>query len=104
MEALTIEMFKPDKIKAISVDEKIYGETNYTSIKFSYDGGEMPSIHRDGNFKLFRFRKKHGDTYSLSITCDDSNESFFRELRNVISKETCKLVRKSICKPEDFEQ
>ena len=34
MEALTIEMFKPDKIKAISVDKKVYGETNYTSVKF----------------------------------------------------------------------
>ena len=44
MEALTIKTFKPDKIKGISVDEKIYGENNYTSIKFSYDGGEMPPI------------------------------------------------------------
>ena len=33
MEALTIETFKPDKIKAISVDERVYGETNYTSVK-----------------------------------------------------------------------
>ena len=103
MEALTIEMFKPDKIKAISVDEKVYGETNYTSVKVSYDGGEMPPIRIDGKFKLFRFIKKSGDTYSLSITCDTGNESFFRELCRVISKETCKLVRKSICKPEDFE-
>ena len=36
MEALTIETFKPDKIKAISVDEKVYGETNYTSVQFTY--------------------------------------------------------------------
>ena len=103
MEALTIETFKPDKIKAISVDQKIYGETNYTSVKFSYNGGKMPPIRIDGKFKLFRFRKKHGDTYLLSITCDASNEFFFREVCKVISKETCKLVCKSICKPEDFE-
>ena len=32
MEALTIEMFKPDKIKTISVDEKIYGETNFVKV------------------------------------------------------------------------
>ena len=101
MEALTIEAFKP---KAISADEMIYGETiNYTSVKFSYDEGELPPICIDGNFKLFRFRKKCGDTYSLSITCDTSNEWFFRELCRVISKETCKLVRKSIFKPEDFK-
>ena len=87
MEALTIETFKPDKIKAISVDEKVYGETNYTSVKFSYDGGEMPPIRTDGKFKLFRFKNKRGD-YSLSITCDASNEFFFREICKVISKET----------------
>ena len=103
MEAIMIEMFKPDKIKTISVDEKIYGEANCTSIKFAYDGGKMPPICIDGNFKLFRFRKKHGDIYSLSITCDVSDEFFFREICKVISKETCKLVRKSICKPEEFE-
>ena len=103
MEALTIKAFKPDKIKAISVNKKIYGETNYTSVKFAYNGGEMPPIRIDGNFKLFRFRKKRGDTYSLLITCDTSNEWFFRELCKVVSKETCKLVRKSIYKPEDFK-
>ena len=75
-----IEMFKPDKIKANSVDGNVYGETNYTSVKFAYDGGKMPPIRIDGKFKLFRFRKKRGDTYSLSITCDDSNEFFFREI------------------------
>ena len=98
-----IETFKPDKIKAISVDEKIYGKTNYTSVKFAYDGGEMPPIRIDGKFKLFRFRSKRGDTYSLSITCNDSNEFFFREICKVISKKTCKLVSKSICKPEEFK-
>ena len=61
----------------------------------------MPPIRIDGNFKLFSFIKKRGDTYSLLITCDTSNEWFFRELCRVISKETCKLV--PICKPEDFE-
>ena len=63
MEALMIKTFKPNKIKAISVDEKIYRETNYTSVKFAYDEGEMPPIHIDGKFKLFRFKKKCGNTY-----------------------------------------
>ena len=63
----------------------------------------MPPIRIDGNFKLFRFRKKRGNTYSLSITCDAGNEFFFREICKVTSKETCKLVSKSICKPEDFQ-
>ena len=91
MEALTIKTFKPDKISAISADQ-CSGEFNYTSVKFAYDGGEMPPIRIDGNFRLFRFRNKCGDIYSLSITCDDTNESFFRELCEVISRESCRLV------------
>ena len=105
MGALTIKTFKPDKISAISADQRS-GEFNYTSIKFGYDGGEMPPIHIDGNFRLFRFRNKHGEIYSLSITCDATNEWFFRELCKVISRESCRLVRKyggKALKPEDFE-
>ena len=48
MEALTIKKFKPDKIAAISADERS-GEFNYTSVTFAYDGGEMPPIRIDGN-------------------------------------------------------
>ena len=47
-----------------------------------------------------------GDIYLLSITCDATNEWFFRELCKVISRESCKLVRNhggKILKPEDFE-
>ena len=105
MEVLMIKTFKPDKISAISADQRS-GEFNYTSIKFAYDGGEMPPIHIDGNFRLFRFRNKRGDIYSLSITCDATNELFFRELCKVISRESCRLVRNyggKILKPEDFE-
>ena len=105
MEALTIETFKPDKISAISADQRS-GEYNYTSVKFAYDGGEMPPMHIDGNFRLFRFRNKCGDIYSLSITCDATNELFFKELHKVISRESCRLVQNyggKILKPEDFE-
>ena len=34
----------------------------------------MPLIRIDGNFRLLRFRKKCGDIFSLSITCDATNE------------------------------
>ena len=80
MEALTSEMFKTDKITAISVDDKSSREFNYKSVKFAYAGGEVPRIRIDGDFRLFRFRNKNSDTCSLSITCDPTNESFFREL------------------------
>ena len=43
------------------------------------------------------------DTYSLSITCDPTNESFFRELSKVIAKESCKILKDKSIKPEDSE-
>ena len=66
----------------------------------------MPPIRIDGNFRLFRFRNKNGDIYSLSITCYAANESFFRELFKVVSRESCRMVKKregKVVKPEDFE-
>ena len=96
-------MFKPDKVTAISVDDKSYGEFKYKSVKFAYDGGEVPPICIDGDFGLFRFRNKNSDIYSLSITCDSTNESFFRELSKVIAKESCKIFKDKSIKPEDFK-
>ena len=94
MVMLTIETFKTDKITAISVEaqsvgkahDKNSGGSNYKSVKFAYDGGEIPPIHIDGDFRLFRFRNKNRHTYSLSRTCDPTNESFFRELNEVNSQ------------------
>ena len=103
MEALTIKKFKTDKITAISVDDKSSGEFNYKSVKFAYDGGEVPLTRIDGDFRLFRFRNKNSDTYSLLITCNPTNESFFRELRKVIAKESCKILKDKSIKPEDFK-
>ena len=98
-----IETFKPDKITAISVDDKSSREFNYKSVKFAYDGVEVPLIHIDGDFRLYRFMNKNSDTYSLSITCDPINESFFREFSKVIAKESCKILKDKSIKPEDFE-
>ena len=103
MIALTIETFKTDKITAISVDDKSSGEFNYKSVKFAYDGGEVPPIRIDGDFRLFRLRNKNSETYSLSITCDPTNESFFRELNAVIAEESCKILKDESIKPEDFK-
>ena len=103
MVALTIETFKTDKITAISVDDKSSRGSNYKSVKFAYDGGEVPSIRIDGDFRLFRFKNKNSDTYSLSITCDPTNESFFRELNMVIAEESCKILKDESIKPEDFK-
>ena len=98
-----IEKFKTDKITAISVDDKSSRGSSYKSVKFAYNGGEVPLIRIGGDFRLFRFRNKNNDTYSLSITCDPTNESFFRELNKVIAKESCKILKDKSIKPEDFE-
>ena len=103
MEVLTIDTFRSDKISAIGVDDKSSGEFNYKSVKFAYDGGEVSPIHIDGDFRLFRFRNKNSDVYSLSIACNPTNESFFRELSKVIAKESCKILKDKSIKPEDFE-
>ena len=103
MVVLTIESFKTDKITAISVNDKSSGGSNHKSVKFAYDGGEVPPIRIDGDFRLFRFRNKNSDTYSLSITCDPTYESFFRELNTVIAEESCKILKNESIKPEDFE-
>ena len=63
----------------------------------------MPPICIDGDFRLFRFRNKNSDTYPLSITCDPTNESFFRELNEVIAEESCKILKDESIKPEDFK-
>ena len=41
MEALTIETFKPDKITAISVDDKCSGEFNLPFLCFSFICGPI---------------------------------------------------------------
>ena len=64
MEPLTIETFNPDMIKAINSEQKRASEINYTSVKFSYDGGKIPPLRIDGKFRLFRFKNSRGDIYS----------------------------------------
>ena len=54
MESLTIETFNPDMIKAINLEQKRAGDINYTSVKFTYDGGKIPPLTIDGKFRLFR--------------------------------------------------
>ena len=92
-------------IKVINSEQKKAGEINYTSVKFEYDGGAIPPLRIDGKFRLFRFRNPRGDIYSLSIRCDKNNEWFFRNLCDVVARESCRLVPKvngKRLKPKDF--
>ena len=44
MEALTIKTFKTSKISAVEVSKRRSKDFNYKSIRFAYDGGEVPPI------------------------------------------------------------
>ena len=93
-------------IKAINSEQKKSGNINYTSVKFKYNSDKIPPLRVDGKFKLFRLENSKGDTYSLSIKCNEENERFFERLCEVVAQESCRLVpmvngRK--LKPEEFE-
>ena len=106
MESLTIETFNPDMIKAINSEQKRAGDINYTSVKFTYDGGKIPPLRIDGKFRLFRFKNSKGDIYSLSIKCNETSERFFERLCEAVALESCRLVPKvngKKLKAEDFE-
>ena len=62
MEALTIKTFKTSKISAVKVSERQSKDFKYKSIKFAYDGEEVPPLRVDGNFRVFKFENKNGPT------------------------------------------
>ena len=87
-------------------EQKRAGDFNYTSVKFSYDGGKIPPLRIDGKFRLFRFKSSKGDIYSLSIKCNEANERSFERLCEAVACESCRLVPKvngKKLKAEDFE-
>ena len=84
MEALTIKTFKTSKISAVVVSERRSKDLNYKSIRFAYEGGEVPPIRVDGDFRIFKFENKNGPVYSLVINCTGDNESFFRKLNSAL--------------------
>ena len=85
MKPLTIDSFEPEKIRAISSDQKSVDDFNYTSVRFEYDGDRLLPLRIDGSFRIFKFKNSKGPIYSLSINCDESLEEFFESLREVIT-------------------
>ena len=103
MEALTIKTFKTSKISAVEVSERCSKDLNYKSIRFTYDGGEVPPSRVDGNFRIFKFENKNGPIYSLVINYTWDNESFFRKLNSALANESCKILKDHTITPEKFE-
>ena len=103
MDTLTIKTFKTSKISSVEVSERCSKDFSYKSIKFTYNGGEVPPIRVDGNFRIFTFENKNGTVYSLVINCTGDNESFFRKLNSALANQSCKILKDHTVTPENFE-
>ena len=90
-------------MSAAEVSEKRSQDFKYKSVTFAYDGGEIPPIRVDGNFRIFKFENKNGPVYSLAINCTGDNESFFRKLNSAIANQSCKILKDYTVTPENFE-
>ena len=91
MEPLTIKTFNPVIVEAIESEQKKVGNIIYTSVKLSYNEGNVSPVRINGEFKLFNFK----GNYSLSIQCDDNEKAeFFEKLEEMIARETCRYVGK----------
>ena len=82
MEALTIKDFETSKISIAKVSDKRSKDFKYKSVTFNYDGGEVPPIRIDGNFRVFKFENRNvgGPAYSLAIKCTGDKRAFFKKL------------------------
>ena len=103
MEALTIKTFKTSKISTAKVSENLSKDFKYKSVTFTCDGGEVPPIRVDGNFRVFKFDSKNGPVYSLAINCTGGIESFFRKLNSALANQSCKILKDHTITPEDFK-
>ena len=52
---LKLKEFNPNKLKAVISKKVRYGEREFTSVRFSYDGSDVPAIRVDGSLRLFDF-------------------------------------------------
>ena len=91
MEVQKLKEFNPDKLKAVISKKVRYGEREFTSVRFSYDGSDVPAIRVDGSFRLFDFNNDGKVSYSLAIKCGN-NEDSFQELCRVLARESSKIT------------
>ena len=91
MEVLKLKEFNPDKLKAVISKKVRFGETEFTSVRFSYNGSDVSTIRVDGSFRLFNFNSNRKVTYSLAMKCGN-NEDSFQTLCRVLSRESSKIT------------
>ena len=99
MDQLVIKQFDPVLVEAIDCEEKKACDITYTSVKFGYEGGKVPPIRINGEFKLFNFK----GNYIFSIQRDEEKVEFFEKLENMIARETCRYLGSKKLKPEELK-
>ena len=88
MKPLTIKTFNPSKITFDKAYDKQAKDFQYKTVSFEYDGGAMPPIRIDGNFRVFKFENKNKvgvPTYSMVIKCNEKSHSFFNSINATIA-------------------
>ena len=88
---LKLKEFNPDKLKAVISKKVRYGEREFISVRFSYDGADVPAIRVDRSFRLFDFNNDGKVTYSLAIKCGN-NEDSFQKLCRVLARASSKIT------------
>ena len=88
---LKLKEFNPNKLKAVISKKVRYDEREFTSIRFSYDGSDVPAIRVNGSFRLFNFNSDGKVTYSLVINCGNDDDSF-QKLCRVLARESSKIT------------
>ena len=91
MEVLKLREFNPYKLKAVISKKVRYSEREFTSIRLSCDGSDVPAVRVDGSFRLFDFNSNGKVTYSLAIKCGN-NEDSFQKLCRVLSRVSSKIT------------
>ena len=88
---MKLKDFNCNKLKAVISKKVRYGEREFTYVRFSYDGSDVPTIRVNGSFRLFNFNNDGKVTYSLVIKCGN-NEDSFQQLCRVLSRESSKIT------------
>ena len=91
MEVLKLKEFNPNKVKTVISKKVRYGDREFTSVRFSYDGSDVPAIRVDGSFRLFDFNNDGKVTYSVVIKCGNNDDSF-QKLCGVLATESSKIM------------
>ena len=81
MEVLKLKEFNPNKLKAVISKKVRYGEREFTSVRFTYDGPDVPTIRVNGSFRLFNFNSDENRKNDLILIMTPEKQDKTLDLR-----------------------